>query len=125
MESSVEQRVKDLLEKWCKSGTRLHCCFLNKWEDWQFDGIGALEKLEFVDKACKVEFDGWQFSFAIGKARRLSIVNPNVVPEGLSFPESQPRTVGYVSENVLSIEIPEHSYLMFADMLDDSTFATV
>jgi hypothetical protein len=123
MESSIES-VLGILKRWRAEKVPLHCRFVNNWEGWEFRGAGLLQEAELIDESLKLGFEGWTLEFSVKKFRRVSVTDPRVLPDGVSLPISaQSEVVAYVSEKFVSIEVSEHSYFFFSDVLDSDSFA--
>ena len=128
MESSEVARLSALLENWSKAKSRVHFSFKNKWEGWNFDTFSSLDEVELIDGVLRLVLSGWVASFSVEQFKKVSIVNPLEVPEGVSFPSSETDNVAYVSDKVVLIHLVEkdgqgskadsHSFLAIAKMTD-------
>jgi hypothetical protein len=120
-----------LLEKWRKESTTVHFFFKNSHDGWSVNGIGFIEDFESQPSLLLIKFGSADRTLTIDVSvpiddKSFSRSNPRVVPEGVSFPTYAEReSVPYVSESFLSIVIREKTFLMMADVIDDSKFDTV
>jgi hypothetical protein len=127
MASQFEKEFS-LLEKWRRASSRLHFLFKNSHDGWSVEGTGSIHELSKTDESLLIEFKfeglGFvNFSLELDKCSFRSF-DPRIVPEGMSFPlHTEGEITPYISENFLTIIVSEKSFLMLADLVDETSFS--
>src|ERR1700681_3985798 len=115
MSSSFDSALS-LLSSWRNSSSKLCVFFRNNNDGWRVSTVGFLkdvsqEEDDNKESWFKLEFESASFDFKKQHCE-FSIFDPNVVPEGVSFPSTAPaiESVGFISSKGMHVVVSGKSF---------------